>query len=112
MEVEGRRSDVPEDVGCCKRPFAQDVLIALGGHAQGTVMLFASFGSARICVATGMASFARGKGEVDCKMTKRGQSGRGEVAKSFKAAMGAIVNKEAVGGVNLGYEFGVDGVIG
>ena len=112
VEVECRRPDVPEGVRCCKRPLAQDGLIALGAYAEGTVMLVAAFRSARRGVAAGMASFAGGDGEVDGEVTKRGQSGKGEVTESLEATMGAIVNKEAVGGVDVGHEFVVDGVIG
>lgn len=44
-------------------------------------------------------------------MTERGQSGRGEVTEFLEAAVGAIVDKEAVGGVNSGGEFCVDGAV-
>ena len=33
VEVESRRPDIPEGVLCCKRPFAQNSLVALSGHA-------------------------------------------------------------------------------
>ena len=81
VEVECRGLDIPEDVRGCARPFAQDGLVALGGRAQGAVMLVAAFGSARVGVAAGMASFAGGDGEVDGKMAERGDSSRREVAK-------------------------------
>ena len=75
-------------------------------------MLVAAFGSAGIGVAAGMASFARGDGEVDRELTKRGQSGVGDVTKSLEATIGGIVNKDAVSRVNIGYKFGVGSVIG
>ena len=73
-------------------------------------MLVAALGSDR--VAAGMASFAGGDIEVDSEMAERGQSGRGEVTELLEAALGAIVDKEAVGGVDMGQEFGVARAIG
>ena len=64
-------------------------------------MLVAAFRSARIGVAAGMASFAGGGGEVDGEMTKRGQSGKGEVTEPLEATLGAIVNEETIGGVDM-----------
>ena len=63
-------------------------------------MVVAVSRSARIGVAAGMASFAGGGGEVDGEVTKRGQRGQGEATESFQAPLGAIVNKETVGGVD------------
>ena len=75
-------------------------------------MLVAALGSVTVGVAAGMASFAGGDIEVDSEMAERGQSGRGETTDFLQAALGAIVDKEAVGGVEMGQEFGVDRAIG
>ena len=74
-------------------------------------MLVAAFGLARIGFAAGIASFAGGDIEVDSEMAETGQSGRGEVTESLETTVGAIVDKEAVGGINPGREFSVDGAV-
>lgn len=75
-------------------------------------MLVAALLPAWIGLAAEMAGFAGGDGEVDSEMAERGQSGRGEVTELLEAAPGAIVDKEAVGGVDIRGEFGVDCAVG
>ena len=65
-------------------------------------MLLAAFGSVRVGFAAGIAGFAGGVGEVYGEMAESGQSCTGEIAEALEAAVGAIVDEEALGGEDIG----------
>ena len=75
-------------------------------------MLVAGLWSARVGLAAGIASFAGGDTEVDSEMAERGQIGRGEITELLEAVPAAIVDKEAVCGVNMRGYFGIDRAVG
>ena len=75
-------------------------------------MLVVVSAMARSVVAAGTASFLGGDIKVDSEMADRSQNGRREVTELLEAALSAIMDKEAVGGVNMGRDFGVDRAIG
>ena len=65
-------------------------------------MVITALRSAGIGVAAGMASFAGGDVEMDCKVTEGNKSIRGECTKRLEGVLSSIMDKEAVGGEDVG----------